>query len=51
MEQNIENTIEENLKKLAEFGKISAEQAEVQNQALKITSATDSDNTPNPLLC
>ena len=48
MEQNIENTIEENLKKLAEFGKISAEQAEVQNQALKITSATDSDNTPQP---
>lgn len=48
MESNIENTIEENLKKLSEFGKISSEQAEVQNQAMKITSATDSNNPPNP---
>jgi preprotein translocase subunit SecA len=50
MEQNIENTVAENLKKLEEFGntKVEADPAiakamtEAQNQALKITGVTDS---------
>ena len=45
MEQNVENTIEENLKKLTEQLGVSVEAAEVQNQALKITTSP-----PAPLL-
>lgn len=50
MEQNIENTIEENIKKMEEFGKVSAEQMEVQKQAEKITTSSSSllNNPPNP---
>ncbi len=57
MEENMENTIVENMKKLEEFGDISNEQkemsavaeamADAKNQALKITGVTDS-NLPNP---
>jgi preprotein translocase subunit SecA len=46
MEQNIESTIEENLKKITEFGKISAEQTEVQRQAERITALNNSPQPP-----
>jgi preprotein translocase subunit SecA len=48
MEENIENTVTENMKKLSEFGDVSDEQKEIENQALKITGVTDTDNTPQP---
>jgi len=58
MEENMENTIAENMKKLAEFGDVSSEQkemsavaeamADAKNQALKITNVTNSDNAPQP---
>lgn len=46
MEDNIESTIAENLKKLSEFGDVSSEQKNIENQALKITG----DNSPQPSL-
>lgn len=50
MEASIEQMIEENLAKLAETQVASAEQMNVQKQAFKITSETDSGNVsaPNP---
>lgn len=48
MEASIEQMIEENLAKLAETQSISNEQANVQKQALKITSETDSANISAP---
>jgi preprotein translocase subunit SecA len=47
MEASIENTINENIAKVAEFGNVSAEQMEIQNQALKITSVTDNSSQPS----
>lgn len=45
MEEGIERTVEENLKKLAEQSSLSAEQLNIQNQAMKITS--DSGTPPH----
>ncbi len=48
MEENIENTVAGNMKKLSEFGDVSSEQKEIENQALKITGVTDINITPQP---
>jgi preprotein translocase subunit SecA len=47
MEESIENTILENVVRINESAVNLAAQRDVENQALKITSATDSGNAPN----
>ncbi len=49
MEESIEQMIEENIKKLAENLSVSAEQSEIERQAMRITTTSDSSNPPNPL--
>jgi preprotein translocase subunit SecA len=45
MEEGIERTVEENLQKLAEQSALSAEQLNIQNQAMKITTSDNSSPT------